>query len=213
MAAVEDILNQALREVGYARPIAEIYEGSRASRVAIEIYGQTRDELMRATDWSFSRKVLSLTLLKGPPPDGGYSIALPWSTIYPYPGFLYEYAYPSDCLDLRAIIGPPGVMPDSDPVPQLWRVDNDPVPIVTPGNPPTVSGPPQKVILANQTSALAVYRASITDPTTWSTDFVQAIVGSLAQKFAAAFGIDLKKVEQAQSGEMGEAAVAEQNRG
>lgn len=130
---VEDVVNQALMAAGIKRRIADIYEGSDAAKVAIELYGQARDELLRLTDWSFSRRRASLTLLKGPPPDGGYSADQPWTASYPPPGFLYEYTYPSDCLDVRAIISPPGLMPDLDPLPALWRIDNDPTPNVSPG--------------------------------------------------------------------------------
>ena len=184
-SSVEQVVNQALMEAGRTRRIAYIYEGSEEAKVAIELYGQTRDELLRGSDWSFSRKVLTLTLLKGPPPDGGYNFTTPWTTAYPYPGFLYEYSYPSDCLDLRAILAPPGSMPDLDPLPALWRVDNDPVPVVTNG---VAAGPPAKVILCNTSYAQAVYRAQITDPTLWEPGFVATLVATLAAKFAKAFG-------------------------
>lgn len=183
----EQIINQALIDAGRTRRIADIYDGSEEAVVAIELYGQARDELLRTTDWSFSRRILALTLLKGPPPDGGYSLTQQWSTIYPYPGFLYEYSYPSDCLDIRAIIAPPSTMPDLDPLPALWRIDNDPVPVVSLGPPPTAAGPPAKVILCNQTNAMAVYRASVTDPSTWEPLFTASLVASLAKKFAKAF--------------------------
>lgn len=182
-----DIINQGFRAGGVPLRIGELYEGSEAAKTALEVYGQARDELLRIKDWSFSRRVVSLALLKGPPPAGGYNPLQPWSTIYPEPGFLYEYSYPGDCIDLRAIVAPPGPMPDLDPLPALWRVDNDPTPIVS-GSPPAASGPPAKVILCNMTDALAVYRAQITDPTTWEPGFISALVALLGEKFAVAFG-------------------------
>lgn len=191
-----DIVNQGLRAGGVPFRIGELYEGSEAARTALEIFGQARDELLRLTDWSFSRRTLTLTLLKGPPPNGGYSYTQPWTTVYPAPGFLYEYAYPGDCLNLRAIIAPPGLMPDLDPLPALWRIDNDPVPVVS-GNPPVAAGPPAKVILCNQTYAIAVYRAQITDPTLWEPGFIASLVASLGKKFAAAFpGGDANEVKE-----------------
>lgn len=208
----EQVINQALLDCGNLRRIADIYDGSAEAVTALELYGQARDELLRATDWSFSRKVLALTLLKGPPPDGGYSPTLPWSTIYPYPGFLYEYAYPSDCLDLRSVIAPPSAMPDLDPVPALYRIDNDPVPIVS-GSPPSAAGPPQKVILCNQTAALAVYRASITDPLTWEPGFVAALVSSLAKKFAKAFSMPPGVVKEEEGNELATTSAAANVRG
>lgn len=186
---VEDIINKSLRDGGVPYRIADIYEGSETAKIALELYTQARDELIEVADWSFSTRTAPLAVLKGPPPPGGYNPGQPWSNIYPNPGFLYTYAYPTDCLDLRAIIPPPGQMPDLDPLPALWRVLNDPAPIVS-GVPPVASGPAAKVILCNMTSAQGVYRARITDPASWDTGFIAAIVASLGKKFAVAFGAD-----------------------
>lgn len=208
-----DIVNQGLRSGGVPFRIGELYEGSEAARTALEVYSQARDELLRLTDWSFSRRSVSLTLLKGPPPDGGYNFAQPWSAIYPMPGFLYEYAYPSDCLDLRAIIAPPGLMPDLDPLPALWRIDNDPAPVVS-GEPPAAAGPPAKVILCNMTSAIAVYRAQITDPNLWEPGFIASLVASLGKKFAAAFpGADPNQIKEDAAEAVGTAQTMSQIRG
>lgn len=187
----ENIINQALVLARRERLIGDIYEGSEQASIALELYGQARDELLDLHDWSFSREVNPLTLLKGPPPNGGYNFAQPWSNIYPYPGFLFEYAYPTDCLDIRAIVAQPGPMPDLDPLPQLWRIDNDLTPILT-GTPPnaTAAGPPAKVIYCNAQNALAVYRARITNPASFDTGFVAALVASLAKKFGEAFALD-----------------------
>lgn len=184
---VVDVVNQGLRDAGLPLRIADIYEGSEAAKVALEIFTQSRDEILRLTDWSFSRKVMTLGLLKGPPPPGGYSPSTPWSNLYPNPGFLYEYRYPGDCLDLRAVIAPPGLMPDLDPVPQLWRIDDDPTPNIVDGS---ATGPATKVILCNLNRAIGVYRAQITDPNEWDSGFIAALVASLGEKFATAFGAD-----------------------
>lgn len=170
--------------------INDIYEGSDAARVALELYAQARDELLDAKDWSFSRRTAPLTLLKGPPPAGGYNFAQPWSNLYPAPGFLYEFLYPVDCLDLRAVIPAPGPMPDLDPLPALWRVDNDPMPNVS-GNPPVASGPEAKVIYCNTTNAMAVYRSKVTNPAIFDAGFTASLVASLGKKLAVAFGADV----------------------
>jgi hypothetical protein len=188
--AMEDIVNLGLRDGGIPWRISDVYEGSEAARIALEIFGQSRDELLRTQDWSFSRRVAALTLLKGPPPQGGYTPATPWSDVYPYPGFLYEYSYPSDMLDLRAIISPPGMMPDLDPLPAEWRIDDDPLPNVS-GNPPVASGPEAKVILCNITNAMAVYRAQVTLISTWEPLFISALVASLGRKYAKDLGADV----------------------
>lgn len=185
---IADIINQALRAGGVPKRIEEMFEGSDASRVALELYGQARDELLDLTDWSFSRQTAALTLLKGPPPDGGYSLLTPWSNVYPAPGFLYEYSYPDSAVDLRAVIPMPvGPMPDLDPVPAVWRVDNDPTPNVS-GDPPVASGPEAKVIYCNVTNAMGVYRSRVTNPAIFDPGFTAALVALLGKRFAGAFG-------------------------
>jgi|SRR5579884_517833 len=174
-AAPEDIVNVALIEAGQQRLIADLYEGSPAARAALATYGQTRDELLRARDWPFARRTLALTLLKGPPPPGGFNPNQPWTTAYPPPGWLYEYAYPSDCLKLGAIVAPPGLMFDLDPQPSVWRLCND----------DTLS-PAQQVILTNTSSAIAVYTGQITDPGTWNNDYTEALIKILASKLSKA---------------------------
>lgn len=187
---INDIMNQGLRAGGVQKRIEDYFEGSDAARTALELYGQARDELLDAKDWSFSRRTAPLTVLKGPPPAGGYNFAQPWSNLYPAPGFLYEYAYPSDCMDLRAIIPMPGLMPDLDPRPAVWRVDNDPTPIVS-GDPPVASGPEAKVIFTNVTNAMAVYRSRVTNPAIFDPGFTAALVALLGKRFAVAFGADV----------------------
>jgi hypothetical protein len=189
--SVEDIVNQAARAAGVPLRVEEIYEGSDLSKVALELYGQCRDSLLDAEDWSFSRHTAPLTLLKGPPPDGGYNLTQPWSNIYPAPEWLFEFAYPQDMIDLRAIMPPPiGIMPDLDPVPVKWRVDNDSTPNVS-GNPPVASGPPDKVIYTNVgPAALAVYRSRVTSPALFDPGFVDALVALLGKRFASSFGYE-----------------------
>jgi hypothetical protein len=192
--AIEDIANMAARAGGVQKRIGEIYEGSELSKVALELWQQTRQELLQFKDWYFNRRAnIALTLLKGPPPDGGYNPIQPWNNTYPAPGYLYEYAYPADCLELRAIIPMPiGFMPDSDPLPSQWRVDDDQLPNVVDG---VATGPEAKVILTNTTNAMAVYRADVTNVTLWEPNFVAAFVASLGKKFAKAFGAEAAEIQ------------------
>ena len=145
-----------------------------------------------ATGRSLGARV-QLTLLKGPPPAGGYNFANPWSSLYPAPGFLFEAAYPADCLDVRSIYAPPGLMPDLDPLPALWRVDNDPTPNIVGG---VAVGPGAKVIYHNVVDAIMNYRARITDPGTFDTGFTTSLIQSLGKKFAKAFGQPPQETQQ-----------------
>ena len=76
--SVEDLCNQALRDIGYSTPIGSINEGSRASRVALEFYGQTRDTILRTKDWDFARQTVSMGNPIKIAPPGGYG-GIGWS--------------------------------------------------------------------------------------------------------------------------------------
>lgn len=183
--SVEDIWNMAFRAAGLPIRVNEAFEGSDGARVALELYPQARDSLLDLTDWSFNRHTAALTLLKGPPPAGGYNYANPWSNLYPAPDFLYEYAYPLDMVDLRSIIQQPGPMPDLDPRPAVWRVDNDATPNIVDG---VAVGPEAKVIYCNTTNAIAIYRSRVTDPKLFDPGYTDALVALLGKRFAVAFG-------------------------
>jgi hypothetical protein len=87
-SSVEDILNQALGRIGNETPIGYIWEGSKASRRGLEIYGQTRDALLRGKDWTFAKRL---------------SAGVPAAAPQPWP---YAYAYPGDCLRIRNVMAP-----------------------------------------------------------------------------------------------------------
>ncbi len=170
---VEAVVNQALRRIGNETPIGYIFEGSRASRVALEIYGQTRDDLLRSHSWGFARRDITLTLLKTAP-VGGYGVA-GWTSASPPPPWIYEYAYPGDCLKIRSIRDAPIFIPSFDPRPNLFNEAND-----------NTLVPPAKVILTNVAGAIAVYTGQITDMTTWPPDFTEFMVEALGRRFATA---------------------------
>lgn len=184
--SVEDLVNQALVEIGYPERIASIEEGSKASIAALEVYGQTRDELLDIGEWPLARRAnIPLVLLKGPPPAGGYNPTQPWSVQYPPPGWLYEYAYPDDMLNLGAILPPPSLMFEMDPKPATWRVDNDNS-LIDRNGAATVQ---TKVILSNVKGALAVYIGQVTDPALWEPGFTSLVVRRLGEKLARALGM------------------------
>lgn len=184
--SVEDVVNQALVDIGYRHRIADIFEGSPAARAALEVYSQTRDELLDAGEWPLARRAnVPLALIKGPPPNGGYNPETPWAPTYPPPGWLYEYGYPDDMLDLRAILPRPDAMFDLDPKPARWRVDNDNSQVNRDGD----HMPQVKVILSNVPDALAVYIGSITDPSLWEPGFTAVVISRLGEKLARRLGV------------------------
>ena len=184
VASPADVVNLALRRIGYRLRVGSLYDGSEASKKALDIYGQTRDALIREGDWGFAERNAPLTLLKSAP-RGGYTPPLTWTSAYPPLGYLFEYAYPADCLRVRAVKGTAIFTPNFDPQPNVFAVAND-----------NSLAPPAKVVLCNVAGAIAVYSGQVTDPATWEADFVEALAAGLARRLAASLAsADFVKLE------------------
>lgn len=180
--APEDVVNSALQEIGYPRMVGDLYEGSIAARVALAIYGETRDELLTAGEWPFALREVQLTTAGVPAP-------IPWQN---------EYLYPSDCLRMRYIRPGPlttGVR-DNDPQPVLFRPWND-----------TRFSPPIRAILCDLGTPILIYQGRVTDPATWSSGFLRALIASLAQRLA--FGLFKSAEVQRARVQIGQADIQE----
>ncbi|HQT65346.1 MAG TPA: hypothetical protein PLO16_12620 [Acidocella sp.] len=195
----EDVINLALVRMGYKTRIGSIWEGSMAAKKALDIYSQTRDELLRAGDWDFAERNVALTLLKSAP-LGGYIPPIVWSSQYPALPWLYEYNYPTDCLKVRAVKSTPIFVPNFDPQPVLYSVDND-----------NSLTEPSKVILTNAANAILVYAGQITDPQDWESDFTEAMASALGRRLAPVLtGMDSAKLEAADESAEDQMAAGEQ---
>jgi hypothetical protein len=182
---VENICNIALGKIGYPRRLGDMFEGSRQSKFCLDIYAQTRDELLRANDWGFAERNVIPTLLKQAPLNG-YSPFVPWTPEFPPPPWFFEYTYPSDCIKIRAIKSSQIFIPNFAPVPNVFDVIND-----------NSFTPAVKTFVCNVPNAILVYTGQVTDMTTWEPLFVQTLVDALADKLAPG----LAKIDQ--SGDAG----------
>lgn len=168
-----DVLNLALARIGYKNRIGSIYEGSEAAKQAIDIYSQTRDEMLRAGDYGFAEQNIALTLLKQAP-IGGYFPPNAWDgTLNPPPPWVFAYTYPDTCLKVRSIKPIPLFVMDFDPQPNVFAIENDNYFI-----------PSRKVILCNIANAMAVITGQVTDPTRWEVDFTESFAAELGRRLA-----------------------------
>lgn len=168
-----DVVNLALASIGYKDRIGSIFEGSMPAKQALDIYSQTRDELLRATDYGFAERNLNLTLLKQAP-AGGYFPPNVWNgTNNPPPPWVFSYTYPTDCLKVRSLKQMPLFVMDFDPQPNVFAIEND-----------NYFTPARKVILCNVPSAMLVYTGQVTDPTTWESDFIEEFADELGRRLA-----------------------------
>ncbi len=127
LQSVEDICNAALDLIGWDRRIGDIYEGTRASKLALDLYSQTRDALLRKAKPGFANKELTLALVKTAQANG-YTQANPWNATFPPSPWGYEYLYPSDCLEFLYVQPSNVPLPDNNPLPQRFKRYYDQVP-------------------------------------------------------------------------------------
>lgn len=195
----EEISNLALDAISWPRSIGNIYDGTKEARVALRLYGQTRDDLLRMKDWPFARQAVALMLLRTAT-VGGYVTQVWNAATNPPPPWIYEYAYPTGCILLRAVRPVPFVIPEFDPKPHIFVLGND-----------TVTN--EQVILTNLANAQAVYTGQVTDMTQWEPGFVQALVAALALQFQKALVPEANAVKERAGEEQSDVVMADARRG
>lgn len=150
-----DVLNLALRRIGYKLRVGSLYEGSVAAKQALDIYGQTRDASLRMFDWGFAEKIAAGTLTANVPPNNLWT---------------YEYVYPSDMIRLRNMYGAGYLADRNNPLPVLYTIADN--------------ATPAKVIWSNLASATFVYTKQVTDPTLWEPLFIESLSVELGKRLA-----------------------------
>jgi hypothetical protein len=196
-----DVINLSLRRIGYKLRVGNLYDGSMASKIALDVYAQTRDAVLVENDWDFAERNVTMTLLKSAP-VGGYIPPNVWNpATCPPPGWLFEYSYPADCLKVRIIKYVPLFGLNFDPQPNAFFLAND-----------NAYTPPQKVILCNLQGANLVYTGQITDPATWDSEFTEALAAALGRRLVPSL-MGLNALQAAAADEANELAVASNERG
>ena len=187
-----DLANNALVRMGFEQRVGSLYDGSKAAKALLDVYSQTRDELLREGDWGFAERNVVMTLLKFAP-AGGYIPPNLWNpATNPPPPWLFEYAYNDDVLKVRAIKKQPLFTMDFNPQPVVFRILND-----------NSFTPAQRVIVCNVSDAIMTYTAQVTDPQTWDVGFCDALAAALARRLpslnpAGAEGMKAEAADEAQ---------------
>ncbi len=194
----EEVLNLALLRIGYPRFISNLNAGTKEARVGLQIYAQTRDDVLRLGDWGFAQREVALILLKTAP-VGGYGLT-PWTPANPQLPWIYEYQYPKDCLFVRAVRPTPIFIPEFSPRPYVFNVAND-------------DAIGQKVILTNAPNAIAVYTGQIFNLWQWEPAFIEALVSALAAKFQEALMPSLEASKEREAVSARDGAAAERAQG
>jgi hypothetical protein len=175
-----DLCNLALSRSGRSERVGSLYDGSAFAKRALDLYSSTRDALLRESDWGFPRRDVTLTLLKQAPAGGYVPGISPWNpAANPPRPYWFEYAYPGDCIILRALRPPTIFQPNFTPTPQNFEIANDAVPVTG------QQTAPGRVILCYLGGAIATYCGQVTDMTQWDIGFVEAMANELARAFKA----------------------------
>ncbi len=194
MTSETQICNFALSSIGTRSTIAALTEDSNEARACNLWFAQTRDDMLQQAFWNFARKTATLSLLKQAPGTPGFSgtQSTTWNSSYPAPPWLYEYAYPSDCLQLQYLLpqittGWTGDVPlfGADVITSgpIWNSPAVPFAI---GSDTDAGGNDITVILTSQYQAIGVYNRRITNPSLFSSQFVSAFQCLLAARIAIA---------------------------
>jgi hypothetical protein len=147
-----DIVNAALRHAGTKYRVGNLLDGSEAAKMALDIYAQSRDALLKSQSWQFAQKINAS--LSGITPA-----IFPWA---------YTYALPTDFLVVRSLMPSTAAIPELNPQDILFSIFND------------ASASPTRVLVTNQASPTLLYTAQITDMTQWDVSFVEALIDELA---------------------------------
>lgn len=187
MTSDVDIANRAILAVGARGQIAQIREQSNEARYVRAFYQSTLDALLRSAHWNFARKFAYLSQLKS---VAAIATAAWDPATQPPPPWLYEYAYPSDCLKLRYITPRAGdgtVLPVFPRQPQrfLEAIDQH------------IVGGAAKVLLSNQAQAIGCYTVRVDNPDLWDAQFVVAFENALGARLCIPLSGDKKMADEA----------------
>lgn len=179
---VVTVNNIALAEVGNRTSINSLDDNTPAANVASLFYSPKTKALLRAANWDFARKQVTLTLFKSVTVNGVASSNPP-----PSP-FQYSYIYPADCLKARFIVPSPQNVPAG--VPLTTGVSTLSLPQSTVTKIPFVvgsdisDGQPIKTIMTNLPNAQLVYTQDLSlVPDMWDDLFLTAETAMLAAYF------------------------------
>jgi hypothetical protein len=221
-----DIANMALLAAGSRDQITSIAQvNSDAARYVRLYYNQTRDAMMRAAHWNFTREEAALSLLLSAPgtPENQNFANPNWvQGLAPPPPWSFEYQYPADCLLFRMISPQMPSGPAVQGLPFFSAPSWVPPPNVT-LQPQRfvvgidqISGQDTKVILCMQDQALGVYTKRIVNPALWDDGFRDGFIDALASRLCIPISGNLKllpELKRSALGTLTQARLSDGNEG
>lgn len=184
------ICNTALSYLGITEQIQSLTEKSKSGIQCGLHYPRVRDSLMRSYAWPWLEKFIALAPSTDPTlPDNGEQ----------YPGWMYAYGYPADCLYARQVCDSGGVrmrfvqqdalyydlllyMPPQIPFKVVRSQDGQ-----------------SKIILCDIQNAYLLYTQAVSDPAQFDADFATALSARMAMEMAAGLRVDAQFVQGARA--------------
>jgi hypothetical protein len=199
MTSPVDIANLALASVGTRSTILSFTEVSTEATAISQWYDLVRRQTLRAALWGFARQFIDLALIKSapgtqenpnPPPQAA------WSSAFPPPPWLFEYAYPANCLMARYVVPAATQQLSGVPIfstnnPVAWSVMGPSVKSIV-----IIDQDPQgndiKAICTNQDQATLCYTKDVLNVDLWDPGFQQAVVDGLGYRITIGLTGDKK---------------------
>ena len=170
MANEVSICNRALTHIR-ARTIQSLSESTREARACNTFFEDTRDSVLEDFPWNFASKEQALAELSGES----------------FSGWDHVYQYPSDCVKAREIYNSLSqirhqrvLIPGGEYITEVTRVQADKIEFEI----KVKSDFSSRVLLTNQDEAILFYTARVTNPTVFSSEFVDAFSVRLAAELA-----------------------------
>lgn len=202
-SSIISLANRSLLMVGARAQIASLSEASTESDAIAVLYEPTFQQLARTAPWDCLRQQQALSLIAaaaGTPENLN-------GTDYPIPPvpYLYQYAYPSTCLQIRYLLPPftnstpTGTIPLSTAmIGAGWGNIGLPGQIFYAVAYDTdESNNPITTILTNLSQAQAVFTVNQSNPVIFDSLFEQALVASLAAYLVPALSLNIALMDRA----------------
>jgi len=170
---IEGVCNQALDVIGYRRHITSVWDGSKAARIALNAWAETRDALLSKTQPHWAKRDDQLVLLRAAP-EFHYT-EVDWTPAYPDLPWLYEYDTPTTCLVPLQLKPRLAVLPNWRPRPVSFRAKQN-------------NTDRKYTILTNLPNAVLTCIYSVHDPDEWDLEFTEAMIQVLSHKFQVGLG-------------------------
>lgn len=173
MVSPEDVVNNALELIGHHNRIASFYDGSPEAIVGRDMWGEVRDALLIRLQPEWARRDIGLTVTKTAPVYG-YDEQTPWTPDYPDIPWIYEYAYPEDCLSPLSMKPRAHTLPVWRPKPMRFRVKPN-------------ADSTDYVLLGNDPSPILTCIVQMPDTEMWYANFTGIVIETLAKRLMPLF--------------------------